>query len=323
MNNLKQEIIKYLKNYNFYNFSILGDNIMEQSDNCVYFDLDSFGDIDEDDLIDATDDLHNELLDCFDDIEDCRVWYTEDDGQYSIFVEWEEVEVSSIDECEDAIRKHFDRDDIESININYDESSNTVHYIVNIFGYYDEAVEVADIIYRGLGSTYKGAKVVGKFLPGYKTSEEFIFEFTLDGGQYLGTNAIIDKSEYVYEVLSWTPYDTVGFTNLQSAKEYVTNNISNIVREYCSSRNLITYHSIGIEIRAKLKETTNDNYFNVKTIRVNYLPLATASNFLRDNSGLIKTNALKFLYERAEKEFPNQYATERLQGLLSLAIRNN
>ena len=74
MSRLKQDIIKYLNNYRFYGFFILEDNIMEQSDTCVYFDLDSIDDIDEDDLIDTIDDLQNDLLDYFDDIEDCRVW---------------------------------------------------------------------------------------------------------------------------------------------------------------------------------------------------------------------------------------------------------
>lgn len=322
MSRLKQEIIKYLEDYRFYGFSILEDNIMEQSDNCVYFDLDSFEDIDEDDLIDVTDDLQNELLDCFDDIEDCRVWYTEDDGQYSIFVEWEEVEISSIDECEETIRNRFDKKDIESIHIEYDETSNTVHYIVNIFGYYDEAVEVADIIYRGLGSTYKGAKVVGKFLPGYKTSEEFIFEFTLDDGQYLGNDDVTDKSEYLYEIVSSTDYDKDDFLDLKSAEEYAVNNMSNMIKEQCSNQYLIQYDSMEIEFRARLKGTTIDNnYIEVDSIIEEYLPLEKAVKFIRENSGLVRNNTLKFLYEKAEKEFPNQHATERLQGLLSLATK--
>lgn len=322
MSRLKQDIIKYLKDYRFYGFSILEDYIMEQSDTCVYFDLDSADDIDEDDLVDTIDDLQNDLLDYFDDIEDCRVWFTEDDDQYSIFVEWEEVEVSPIDECETYIRKSFDKKDIVSIHIEYDETSNTVHYVVNIFGYYKEAIEVAEIIYRELFTNYKGAKVIGKFLPGYETPEEFIFEFTLGSRKFLDTDDITDKSEYIYEIVSFTDYDKDDFLSLESAKEYVHNNMSNMVKEQCSSKYLTKHDSMEIEIRARLKGTTSDNdYIEADTITVEYLPLETAAKFLRENSGLVRTNTLKFLYEKAEKEFPNQYATERLEGLLSLATK--
>lgn len=322
MSRLKQDIIKYLKDYRFYGFHILEDYIMEQSDTCVYFDLDSIDDIDEDDLIDTLDDLHNDLLDYFDDIEDCTVWFTEDDGQYSIFVEWEEVEVTPIDECENAIRNNFNKKDIESIHIEYDEASDTVHYVVNIYGYYDEAIEVAEIIYRELGDTYEGAEVVGKFLPGYKTSEEFIFEFTLDGGQYLDTDDITDKSEYIYKIVSLTDYDRDDFSSLESAKEYVYNNMGNMIREKCSSKYLIKYDSMDIEFRACLKGTDIDiTYIEVDTITVEYLPLEKAGKFLKENVGLIRANSLKLLYEKAEKEFPNQYATERLEGLVLLATK--
>ena len=98
--------------------------------------------------------------------------------------------------------------------------------------------------------------------------------------------------------------------------------MSNMVKEKCSSKYLTKYDSMEIEIRASLRGTTNDNnYIEADTIIVEYLPLETAAKFLRENSALVRTNTLKFLYEKSEKEFPNQYATERLEGLLSLATK--